>query len=351
MPRSAVLVLAFAWSAASVRAQSAAVSSVSPPSTIYHLDPVGKSPDVKEVQPLVDWLPVWGREAREKGFDLPLPFGVGVTYTYLDQNMVVSDVKIAGRPLDVNIRDAKTTTHTGVFRGDMWLFPFLNVYGLIGETAGVTRPAVVFPNGQVLESEVKYNRFSYGGGATLAGGWKAWFLTIDANWTSGDLVSKDGGQISDDPIRSLTFTPRFGTLFSAGRMGTGALWVGGMYLLATSEIHDSIDLSKRPILAELVGRDSLNYSVRVEPKENWNLSTSTDSSTDSRPASLTVSSKTRTVGRTRLTTRDRTPFSSRVGPSPNTPWRGTRTGTRPSAWRNRTYSWTWLQDPTPARPR
>ena len=32
-------------------------------------------------------------------------------------------------------------------RGDVWVLPFLNLYGLAGETAGVTRPAVVFPNG------------------------------------------------------------------------------------------------------------------------------------------------------------------------------------------------------------
>jgi hypothetical protein len=219
----------------------------------------------------LDWLPIWGRDAREKGFDLPLPFGVGLTYTYIDQKMVVSDVKIEGRPLDITIRDAATTTHTGVFRFDTWVFPFLNVYGLIGDTAGVTKPAVVFPNGQVLESEVDYNRFSYGGGMTLAGGWKAWFLTLDANWTAGDIVSKDGGQIGDKPIRSLTFAPRFGTLFSSGRMGTGAIWVGGMYLLATSEVHGVVDLSQQRLLAELVGKDSLAYSVRIEPKDNWNL--------------------------------------------------------------------------------
>ena len=221
VPANAVLALTLAWVTASVHAQSTAVSSVAPPSSIYHLEPLGKQPDVKETKPLVDWLPIWGRDAREKGFDLPLPFGVGLTYTYIDQKMVVSDVKIEGRPLDITIRDAATTTHTGVFRFDTWVFPFLNVYGLVGDTAGVTKPAVVFPNGEVLESEVDYNRFSYGGGMTLAGGWKAWFLTLDANWTSGDVVSKDGGQIGDKPIRSLTVAPRFGTLFSSGRMGTG----------------------------------------------------------------------------------------------------------------------------------
>ena len=267
---SAVLALALAWSAPSVRAQSVAVSSIAPPSAIRDFTPVGVPPDTREVPPLVDWLPIWGREAREKGFDLPLPFGVGLTYTYINQNMVVSDVKIEGKPLGVTLRDAETITDTAVFRADAWLFPFLNIYGLVGQTSGVTRPAVVFPNGEVLKSEVRYDRFSYGAGATLAGGYKAWFATVDANWTTGPLISSDGGQISDEPIQSITATPRTGLLFNTDKGGVGALWIGAMYITATSEIHDVIDLRQHPVLAALVGSDSLNVSARVSPKDNWN---------------------------------------------------------------------------------
>ena len=270
-PTNALVSLLFLWGAGSIYAQSTAVSSVAPPTAVYDFKPLGKQPEIEEAQPLVGWLPIWGKGAQEKGYDLPLPFGVALTYTYIHQNMVVSDVNIEGKPLGVNIRDAATATHTGVCRADVWLFPFLNVYGLFGETAGVTKPAIAFPNGEVLESEVKYNRFSYGGGMTVAGGWKAWFLTLDANWTTGDIVSKDKGQVGDKPIRSLTFAPRFGTLFSSGRLGTGSLWVGGMYLLATSEIRGQVDLSQNPLLSNLIGKDSLGYSVRVEPKDHWNV--------------------------------------------------------------------------------
>ncbi len=121
--------ISFLLGSASIHGQSTAVSSVAPPSTVYDLEPLGKKPDVKEPQPLVDWLPIWGKKAKDKGFDLPLPFGIGLSYTYIHQNMVVSDVRIEGHPLNLNIRDAETTTHTGVFRADAWLFPFLNVYG------------------------------------------------------------------------------------------------------------------------------------------------------------------------------------------------------------------------------
>src|SRR5262252_3218229 len=100
----AVLVLVVAWGTVSFPAQNTAVTSVAPPTSIYDLEPLGKKPETEEIQPLVNWLPIWGRDAREKGFDLPLPFGVGLTYTYIHQNMVVSDVQIEGHPLGVTIR-------------------------------------------------------------------------------------------------------------------------------------------------------------------------------------------------------------------------------------------------------
>ena len=252
---TALAAISFLLGNAAVYGQSTAVSSVAPPSTVYDRKPLGKTPEVKEPEPLVDWLPIWGRKAKEKGFDLPLPVGLGLSYTYINQNMVVSDVVVQGRPLDLTIRDAATTTHTGVFRADVWVLPFLNVYGLIGQTVGDTRPALVLRNGEVLESKVDYDRFSYGGGITLAGGWKSLFLTLDANWTSGPIVSTKKGQVGDEPIKSLTFAPRLGLLMSSGRFGTGAIWVGGMCLIATSEIRDSIDLRRHPRLANLVGQD------------------------------------------------------------------------------------------------
>ena len=269
--RMLLVSVAFAAGTVNLLAQSAAISSVAPEAAMKDFQPVGKPHDIQEVEPLVDWMPIWGREAREQGYDLPLPFGVGLTYTYINQNVVVSDVKIEGNPVNVNIRDAATETHTGVFRADFWLFPFMNLYGLVGYTGGETRPALVFSDGEVLESKVEYDRPSYGGGVTLAGGWKAYFITLDANYTTGDAITKGGGRIGDKPIKSFTFTPRFGIVFSSGRLGTGAIWIGGMYIDAATEIRGSIDLSENPILAGLMGQDTLNYSTRIRPKEEWNL--------------------------------------------------------------------------------
>ena len=267
----AVLALVLGGTAATACAQSNAVSSIAPPSAMFDYEPLGKPPEVKEVKPVVDWLPIWGKEAREKGFDLPLPFGVGLTYTYIRQNMVVSDIAIRGNPVGVTLRDADTVTDTAVVRGDAWLFPFLNVYALVGQTSGVTRPALALPDGQVLTSDVKYNRLSYGGGLTVAGGWKSWFGILDANWTKGPIVNDAGQQTIDEPIQSVTVTPRIGTLFSSGKYGTGAVYVGGMYLLATSEIRAVFDLRQHPGLAALIGSSTIDVTARVKPKDPWNL--------------------------------------------------------------------------------
>jgi hypothetical protein len=258
-------------SSAALYGQSAAISSVAPPATIYDREPLGAQPTVKEVEPLVDWLPIWGKSAREKGFDLPLPFGVALTYTYIDQNMVVSDLRIENRPLNLTIKDAPTKTNTGVFRVDAWLLPFLNIYALVGETSGTTKPGLVFSNGRKLESVVDYHRPSYGGGMTVAGGWKSLFVTADMNWTTGPIISRDKGQIGEEPIQTFTFAPRAGILMSSGKLGTGSIWVGGMAIVATSEIRDHIDLGNHPLLERLIGQNSIEYSVHVVPKDEWNL--------------------------------------------------------------------------------
>ena len=43
------------------------------------------------------------------------------------------------------------------------------------------------------------------------------------------------------------------------------------YVAATDEIRGFIDLSDRPLLAAIIGQDSLEISTKVRPKEAWNL--------------------------------------------------------------------------------
>jgi len=111
-----------------------------------------------------------------------------------------------------------------------------------------------------IGSTVKYNRALYGAGATLAGGYKAFFLTLDANYTTGALQA-DKGQIGDRDLYSITFTPRAGANFSSGVLGEGAVWIGGMYMDFAQEVRDSLSGRNRDV----------DFSVRIKAKDPWNL--------------------------------------------------------------------------------
>ena len=121
------------------------VDGVAPP-PIFDEQPIGKAPPLSEIQPITDVIPLWGTTLRERGTNLPLPFGLGVTYTYVAQNTEVSHVKVKNRQLDLNIPAAKTASHTVVFRADAWLLPVLNVYGMLGYTNGQTEPRLTLGN-------------------------------------------------------------------------------------------------------------------------------------------------------------------------------------------------------------
>ena len=41
----------------------------------------------KTVEPITRKLPFWGQKIREMGFDLPLPFGVGDNFIYMEQGI------------------------------------------------------------------------------------------------------------------------------------------------------------------------------------------------------------------------------------------------------------------------
>ena len=264
LPSSAVAlavacaVLLMILGVADARAQGGVDGVVPPP--IVDEEPIGKAPPPSEIQPITDVVPLWGKQMRDQGTDLPLPFGLGVTYTYIAQNTVVSDVKVQSQGLDLNIPAAKTTSNTVVLRGDVWLLPVLNVYGLFGYTNGQTNPRLKLSNGTTVKSTVDYSRAMYGGGATLACGYKAFFLTLDSNFTTG-AVQSGKGQIGNRDLYSVTFTPRAGAIFSSGEWGQGSMWVGGMWMNFKQEIRDSA----------MVGGQKVDYSVRIEAKDPWNL--------------------------------------------------------------------------------
>jgi hypothetical protein len=152
-------------------------------------------------------LPFLGDLARDRGIELPLPFGLGAVYYFVSRDITVSDLRLG--------RDGAAPTSVGDYlqvaahsrvnnlnvKLDVWVLPFVNVYAIAGyvwnETdttfdltlpplspAGAARPwRVTLPTS--LEGSVG------GLGVTLAGGYGPFFLALDTNAAQADLGFDD----------------------------------------------------------------------------------------------------------------------------------------------------------------
>src|SRR6478752_7055228 len=90
-------------------------------------------------------LPIWGKKAAKLGFNLPYSAGIGINYLWQRSDLVIENLQVGFnnnglRNLDQVIRfDKATSEASGVnIRPDIWLFPFLNVYGILAKSSPST---------------------------------------------------------------------------------------------------------------------------------------------------------------------------------------------------------------------
>ena len=251
-------------------------------------DPLGEDqkPDTKKetIEPVTYKLPIWGQKVREKGFDLPLPFGAGANLVLMDQGLDIRNVKVGiGDPIfeidDFGLSDARAHDTAITVRLDMWLLPFANIYGIFGSINGQSEldldigsisgslpiPGLppIFEPGKTIDLNIDYNGTTFGGGMTLAGGYKDFFASVDGNYTYSNVDLVDGD------ITTLTISPRLGMLVDAPAIkGSLAFWVGAMYMKYKQTIRDDINLNKfDPRLPSV----QIDFKLDVKNDEPWNF--------------------------------------------------------------------------------
>ena len=193
--------------------------------------------------------------------DLPRPWGVGLDFYTMDQDYDIKSLDfslpgvIVGNPEAIEVTNE--VQHFD-FKGDAWILPFLNVFGVIGRVDVDT--TVDFSNADIIGLPVNLGQlpFSfdgtvYGGGFTLAYGTERWFTSVTTTFTrtstSGDFESK---------VNSTSIQPRIGLLRNGFRF-----WVGGMYL-DTDEKHSGV--------FELPFIGAVPFDIELETKDAWNYS-------------------------------------------------------------------------------
>ncbi len=251
-------------------------------------------------------LPLWGKKLGAKGFLLPYPIGIMLNGYVGSQDVTISNLSVGFNnnqmiSLDdvVTFGDVSATIRNFNMRGDIWLLPFLDIYGIFGKAwvnTDVNIGAVM--NQPVdLHTEADFDGYVYGFGTMLTGGARSIFFSLDFNmvWSHFDEMKEDNYAIN--------LSPRVGYIFHfEGKPERNlSVWTGATRVFLNNATNGTINVSdiipnfgenyknqtwyqnleqERPKAAELVDQmvesvvqnhkdDVINYSLEKRPSHNW----------------------------------------------------------------------------------
>ncbi|MDL5048726.1 hypothetical protein QQ054_22190 [Oscillatoria amoena NRMC-F 0135] len=227
-------------------------------------------------------LPIWGDKATKAGYDLPYSAGLSAQYFTAESDILIDNLSVGfnnGPMYDldgiVRFDVAKSKASSFTFRPDVWLFPFLNIYGILGKSQASTQVGfgIWAPNDDGTESElveasttVEFNTTTFGLGFTPTIGVGGGFLALDINvaWTDVPQLSQ--------PARSFVFGPRFGKNFKLKKPGSSvAVWVGGFRVDFQSQTDGSLPLSEvvGPEFGQNIDDAQQGVADRQQQVESW----------------------------------------------------------------------------------
>lgn len=191
-------------------------------------------------------FPILGKAAYKKGFDIPYPSGIMGNYMWMRQSILIDNLQLGLKtdsqdiPLTnvefVEFGNNLNTSYTVNVRPDLWVLPFLNVYGIFGYGQSHTEVNLIAPI--ELESIVDQSITTFGLGIMGAGGIGPVWFSVDANftWNKPELL--------DEATRVNVVGLRLGHTipFKNKPESNIAVWVGGMYINMASETKGQIKL-------------------------------------------------------------------------------------------------------------
>ncbi|WP_289054058.1 hypothetical protein [Carboxylicivirga marina] len=209
-------------------------------------------------------LPIWGEKVTKLGFDLPYSAGFSTQYFYQESDILINNLFVGFNDgtmydLDEIVRFNKATARTNSIsvRPDVWLFPFLNVYGIFARSNNDTNvdfgvyvpgefhldPDLGFQWNWVkamdFKTEANFEASTYGFGLTPTMGVGGGFIALDMNWSWSDIPELS------EPARIFVFGPRFGKNFQFGKPGQSlAVWVGGFRVKMNTGTSGSLSIDE-----------------------------------------------------------------------------------------------------------
>lgn len=197
-------------------------------------------------------FPLFGEEARQRGYELPNPYGINVIYVDMKQDVDIKSLDLTGKLsvgninlgelgkfISVKSNSAKTVNINRLVKADLWVFPFLNVYGIVGKTKGHSSALVDIdllnkPFLKNYDFTLKYEGMTYGVGTVIAGGYKNIFSLVDFNYTRTTL------DIIEGDISAFVVSPKVGYNFDFYNT-KNSIWIGTMYQNITQTLKGDIN--------------------------------------------------------------------------------------------------------------
>ena len=199
-------------------------------------------------------LPIWGKKVVAKGFNIPKSAGFSAQYLYQQSDILIQNLQVGFNngpkySLDEIIRfNSAVATSNGVnIRPDFWLFPFLNIYGILAKSntstaidAGVWLPdSSSWKQVATIATKANFNAITYGFGLTPTVGIRGYFLALDVNFSWSDIEELE------KPAFVAVFGPRFGKNIALKKPESSiALWAGGFRVKLSSGTSGSISATE-----------------------------------------------------------------------------------------------------------
>jgi hypothetical protein len=179
-------------------------------------------------------FPILGAKAARLGFDVPYPIGVMTNYFFARQSIVIDNIQLGFKgpnnelPLTdfshvIKFGNNTATVSNFNVRPDVWILPFLDIYGIFGYTPS-SSTSITLTEPFPLSSSVNQSGSIVGFGLTGAFGLGPLWTAIDFNWTWNQL------QLIEKPVQSKAFGLRLGHpfLFPSKPYRNFSVWVGAM---------------------------------------------------------------------------------------------------------------------------
>jgi hypothetical protein len=202
--------------------------------------------------------------------NLPRTWGIGVDYFDMNQPYQLDGLVLDLPPLaalipDPSVLPIKNDIQHNDIKIDVWVAPFLNVFGIYGRIEGETNidlGVLGLPLPPATNSlTIDYDGTVTGGGITFAVGGDRWFASV-----TGTVIKTNLEGDFKSTIDATTIQPRIGMRFGDHT----EFWVGG-YLLDAEEKHTgSISLDLGPFVP--IPADDVGFAVDLSQQEDFNLS-------------------------------------------------------------------------------